>query len=103
MLLALADELDVASGLAAYAWPEALGVALVLALVVGVALDEAEGLAEPLALADGVADGVVAGPVYGASSSTARNASLAVELTRATVSCAALPGTVTVIRSAPVC
>ena len=84
-------------------------MALVLALVVGVLLavgvavpvDVAEGLAEPLA--DGVADGVVVVPVYGASSSTGRNASLAVELTRAMVSCAALPGTVTVIRSAPVC
>ena len=85
-------------------------MALVLALVVGVLLavgvavpvDVAEGLAEPLAC-DGVGDGVVVVPVYGASSSTGRNASLAVELTRATVSCAALPGTVTVIRSAPVC
>jgi hypothetical protein len=56
-----------------------------------------------------VGDGLVLGtvifgfPVYGPSSSTGRNASLAVELTRLITSCGALPGTVTVIRSGPVC
>ncbi len=82
-------------------------VALELADVVGVGV--AELLAPDLAVLVGEADGLVLGvvtvgdPVYGPSSSTGRKASLAVELTRLMTSCGALPGTVTVIRSAPCC
>ena len=63
-----------------------------------------DGLAEPLALADEEALGVAAaGAVYACARSTGRNASLAVELTRLMTSFAALPGTLTLIRSAPCC
>ena len=62
------------------------------------------GEVDGLALVDDVGVGVTAaGGVYGPSSSTGRNASLAVELTRLMTSCGALPGTVTLIRSAPSC
>jgi len=86
---------------------DVLGVALVLAVgdadVLGVALGLAEddGDADPVDFAEGDVAG--AGGMYGASSSTGRNLSCAVLLTRLMTSAAALPGTDTLIRSLPTC
>src|SRR5215472_11353976 len=81
---------------------DALAVALALAVAEGLAVADALGVAagEPLGLA-AVREGAC--PVYGCSSSTARKFSLAVALTKSMTSCAALPGTVTLIRSPPCC
>src|SRR5215475_12535509 len=90
----------------------AVGLGLVLACRAETAAADALGVAlalaaEALAVGDGEplgwAAGRGAGPVYGCSSSTARKFSLAVALTRSMTSCAALPGTVTLIRSLPCC
>src|SRR5215472_9928958 len=116
---AVADGLAVAAGVAvAFAGVLAVGVAVGLALVVACCAETAAADALAVALALAVADalGVAAGeplglaagregacPVYGCSSSTARKFSLAVALTKSMTSCAALPGTVTLIRSPPCC
>ena len=74
------------------AWAEALGVAEALGEVLAEALGTGVGLA-----------GAAAAPVFGAASSTWRNCSSAVWLTRLTTCCALWPGTDTLMMSVPCC